>query len=123
VADLHKVIDTRAASYSRFADARPINASVRLHFHVVLKHGRAGLHNLVPLALVVFREPESVGAYDGPILKNDIVPEHAILPNHRVSVRKKFASDSRAAVNDSVRQQNTLIPNLHVLVDDDIRAD
>src|SRR5205807_7507416 len=100
VADLNEIIDFCATSDTRLADAGAIHACVRLHFNVVFENRWARLDDLVPLASVIFCESKTVGAHDGAVLQDDVVPQNAVLSHNRVSVREEIVSDASARIND-----------------------
>ena len=68
MADLHEVVDFRAAAYVRLADRRPINRALRLNFDVVFDYRDSRLAHLVPVPVRLAREAEAVAADDDSIL-------------------------------------------------------
>src|SRR6266481_984609 len=60
VSHLRQVVHFGVAPDTGNAQAGPVNAGVGLDLHVVFNGHRAGLGNLVPLAIVVFGKAESV---------------------------------------------------------------
>src|SRR5262245_17345874 len=74
----HQIIKRSAAANAGFADRGAIDASVRLHFHVVFKNRRSRLRHLVPGAVFLLGEAEPVSTDDGAVLENDSVANTAV---------------------------------------------
>ena len=62
MSNLHQVVDLRTARNARFADAGPIDTGISLDFNIVFNHGRAGLHDLVPMTFAILRKAETVAS-------------------------------------------------------------
>ena len=121
--DLNQIVDFRAASNAGFTHAGPINARVRLDFDFVFNHGRTGLHNFVPLARVVSCEAKSIRADYGAILQDDVISNHAVLAHHSMGVSEEVIANPSAGIDHNMRQQRAMIPDLNIMLDDDIGAD
>ena len=74
VADLHQVVNFRAATYARFADAGAVNAGIGLDLYVVLYYDRLWLRNLVPLPAIVFRKAEAIASTTTPFCRRTLCP-------------------------------------------------
>jgi hypothetical protein len=79
VAYVDQVVELCAASDAGFAYAGAVDAGVGLEFGIALYHDVAGLDDFVPVSGVCFivfimlGEAETVAAYDGAILQQNIV--------------------------------------------------
>src|SRR5579864_513217 len=120
VADLNQVVDLRAASDASLANAGAVNAGIRLNLHIVFDNRGAGLQDLVPVAVVVFSETESVSADYHTILQNDVVSDPAKLADDGIRVREKVVADLHSAINHDMGEQNRVASDLHSFIDDDV---
>src|SRR4051812_16704999 len=77
VTHLDEAVYLRAASDLGHSDRRAIDARVRLDLDVIPDHHVPGLHDLLPAALLVLREAESIRADDHAVLQHDIVADPA----------------------------------------------
>jgi len=68
-------------------------------------------------------ESEAVGANHYAILQQDVVAEAAVLANHRVSVREQVVANLCAAIDDDVREQDSVGTDFDLLSDHDVGAD
>src|SRR5215472_370525 len=122
----NQVIQLGAAPNARFANRGPVYASVGLHFHVVLKHHRAGLSHLVPGAVLLFGKAEAIATDDCAVLKNDAVADAAVLSPHGMRVSKEIVTDFRAAVDANEAMQDGVATDcrffVHIAIRPDMRA-
>src|ERR1700690_39689 len=121
--DLHQIIDLGAAPDPGFLHARPVDTRVGLDFDVILDDHRLGLHDLVPVGRVIFREAEAIGSDDRAILQQDTVAQAAPFTHYRMRMGEEIVADARVAIDHHVRQQYGIPANLDILFDDDVRAD
>src|SRR5437867_4529482 len=103
-----------------FADARAIDARIRLHLHVVLQHSRLRLWDLMPAPGIVLGEPKPVGANDGSVLQSNVVSQPAGLPNHSMGVSKKIVSDHSTWIDHHMRQEYGVLAEANVFIDYDV---
>src|SRR5271166_84826 len=122
VADLHQIVDLGAAGNAGFADAGAIDAGIGLDFYIVLDDDRHRLRDLVPVAEIIFSEPEAVGANDHAILQQHIISQAAVLADDGVSVGQEIVPDLYPRIKHHVRQQHGVVSNLDVFVDHDVRS-
>ncbi len=122
VADLHQIVDLRAAADVSFAHAGAVDAGVGLDLDVVFNHHRLGLRNLVPASSVVLGEAEAVGADDHAILQKHIISQAAALADDRMGVGKEVVTDLRPAIDDHMGQQHRILADLDVFADHHVRS-
>src|SRR4029077_4913848 len=91
--NLDQIVDFRALRNVGFPDAGPGPAGVGLHFDVIFEDRRSRLHDLVPVAGVIFGKSEAIGANGHAVLQNDMVAESAMLAHNCVGVSKKMVAD------------------------------
>ena len=118
--NLDQIVDFRSASNTGFADARAINAGIRLHFYFIFNHSWSGLHDFVPLSLVIFREAKSIGADHCAVLKNYVFSQDAVLANDSVGMSEEIVANPGARVNDDVGKQGAVVPDLHIMLHNNI---
>src|SRR5204862_2841436 len=82
-----------------------------------------GLHNLVIAAVFFLRVSEAVGADLGAVLQDDIVPNPAKLTHGDMRVSLEVVPDARPARDVDEWMNGAMLSNVHVVFDDDIRAD
>src|ERR1035437_1792998 len=123
VADLNQVVDLRAASNARFANAGAVDAGVGLDLDFAFDDYVAGLDDLVPVAGVVLGKAESVGAYYGAILQDDVVSQSAEFPDYSVGVRKEIIADGYSAIDHYVSEQDGIVSDDDIFVDHYVGAD
>jgi len=74
VAHVDEVVQLRALSNAGFAYAGSVDAGVGLDLDIALDYDVAGLHDFVPVSVIfIFGEAETVAAYDGAILQQNVV--------------------------------------------------
>src|SRR5262245_50572859 len=123
MADLHEIIDLRAAANARFADCCSIDGGVRADLDIVLQHDNPRLNNLVVTAVCLLRVAEAVRTDTGAVLQNDIVPNLAELTHRRVRVRFEVVTDSSAARDVHERVKRAVGSDYHVIFNDSEWAD
>jgi hypothetical protein len=123
MAYLHEVVDLRAATDSRFADARAVNAGVRLDFDVIFDNCRAGLDNFMPFSAVILGEAVAVRAYHDAILKDYVVSQPAILANDGVGMGEEVISNADIRIDDDMGQDGGVFADGTVFADHDVGAD
>jgi hypothetical protein len=102
VAYVDEVVDFCAASYAGLAYAGSVYAGVGLDLGVALDCDVAGLDDFVPAGGFVFRESETVAAYYGSILEQDVVPYVAEFSNYRVGVGEEIVAYGGSSIDDYV---------------------
>jgi len=81
---LDQVVDLRTAGNARFPYAGTVHAGIGLNFNVIFNDRRPGLHDLVPVAVLVFGEAEAVAANYDSVLEHNVVADAAELAHDRV---------------------------------------
>src|SRR5579864_9138679 len=104
-------------------DAGAVDAGISLDFHVIVDDDWHGLRNLVPVAEIIFGESETVRSNDHAILQQHVISETAALADHGVRVSQEVVADFHATIDDYVRQQYGVVPDLDVLAYHHIRSD
>ncbi len=123
VSNLDEVVDLRPASNSRFADAGAIDTGVGLNFHIIFEHRGAGLNNLVPFALAVFRKTEAVSADDYSVLKNHVVSQNTVLTHYGMGMGEEVVPDSSSRVDHDMGEERAVVSDFSALLDDYVRSD
>src|ERR1041385_2285417 len=123
MADLHQIVNFGAASDTCLSHAGPVNTGVRLNLDIVFDYGRARLHDFPPQAFVVFRKTEAIATDHNAILQDHIVSNPAKLAYYGMGVRHELIADPCSPVDDHMRQQYRVFPDLHVFLDDNIGTD
>src|SRR5271169_3385080 len=123
VADLHEIVNFRAAADLRLADRGTVNGGVSLDLDVVADDGGARLTHFVPMAVRFAREAEAVAADDDSVLQQDAVAKAAILANAGVGVGEEIVADARAAINRDETVEDRVAADLHVFVNKTVGAD
>src|SRR5262249_39528426 len=98
VADQNKVVEFGAAADARFPNRGTVDAGVGLNFHIVFEHGRARLRHLVPGAVFLFGEAQTVAADDDAVLQDYAVANAAVFANDCVGVGEEVIADSNTAI-------------------------
>ena len=75
--DDDKVVELGAVADAGFSNGGAVDAGVGLDLDVVFKNGGAGLLHLVPGAVFLFGEAETVAADDRPVLQDDAIANAA----------------------------------------------
>src|SRR5215470_5476689 len=75
MADLHQVIQLRAAAYSTFTSGCTIDSRSGANFDIIFQYDTTGLWNLQPVSLFIFRITESVAT------NHRVVIDHNSLTN------------------------------------------
>ncbi len=122
VGNVGKAVNLHAASDPCLAQAGAVNGGIGLDLNVILHNNFAGLQNLVPSALVVFCETETVGAYDNSVVEQNIVPDLAFLSDGNVRMSKEVVADPDVAINRHVGQQRAVVADHGARINRDIRA-
>ena len=123
VAYLNEIVDLGPGVDAGFADGGAVDAGIGLNFDGVLEDCGAGLEDLVPGAVGLAGEAESISADDGAVLKDDVVAELAVLADYSVGVGEEIISGSDVGVDDDVRQKDGVVAEGDVVGDDDVGAD
>ena len=77
----------------------------------------------MPASLGGFREAKAVRANHHAVLQQYVVADPAVLPHHCMRMRKKIYANFHTPINDDMRQQHCIVPNLNVFIDHHIRPD
>ncbi len=123
VADLHEVVDFRAAADARLADRGAVDGGVRLNFDIVADDGGTGLADFVPAPVGFAGESEAVTADDDAILQQDAMADAAIFADTGVGVGEKIVADARAAINRNEAVQDSVIANGDIFIHEAVGAD
>src|SRR5580658_5123823 len=122
MADDDKVVQLGAATNARFSDRGAVDARVRLDFDIVLKHGGAGLLHLVPGAVFLLGEAETVAADNGAVLQDDAVSDAAEFADHGMGVREEVIANACALVNGDEAVQNRVAADVGIFSDQAVRS-
>ena len=76
----------------------------------------------MPAAFVIFGEAEAVGAYDGSILKQNVVAQVTEFSYHRMSVGEEIVADGCSAIDNDVGQKDSIVSDDGIFVDYHIRT-
>ncbi len=120
MANLDQIIDFCSGRNIGFANAGTIHASVRLHFDVVAQDCRPGLHDLVPVAGIIFGEAKAVGANDHAVLQNDIVTNTAMFPHDSMSVGEEIVTDACPSIDHNMGEQNGIVADDGALINHNV---
>src|SRR4051794_9808508 len=112
MSNLRQVVDLYPIANVGLADTGAVDARIHLYLYVIPKNGRATLHNFVPMPVVVFGEAKPVSTDDRPILQNHVVAQPAEFSHYGMRVSKKPRPNLHSAINNHMRQQNRLCPDL-----------
>ena len=123
MANLHQIVNLRTAGNVSFADTGAVDAGVGLNLHVVLDDHGHRLRDFVPVAVIIFSEAKSIAANNHPILQQHIVSQATLLADDRVGMSREVVTDFHAAINNDVRQQHGVFPDLDIFADHDVRAE
>jgi hypothetical protein len=110
VAYVDEVIQFSASSYAGLAYAGSVDAGVGLEFGIALYDYVAGLDDFVPTVAVGFvvvfililGEAETVAAYNGAILQQNVVSQVAEFSYYGVGVREEIVAYGYSAIDDYV---------------------
>ena len=97
MADLHEVVDFRAAADARFTDSGTVNRGVGGNFDVIFEHDDSGLDDLVVRAIGAAREAVAIATDDGAVLEDDAVADAAKFAHHGVGMGAEIVADLVAA--------------------------
>src|SRR5436309_1363087 len=120
MADLHEVVDFRAAADARFTDSGTVNRGVGGNFDVIFEHDDSGLDNFVIAAIVFLRISKPVGSDFRAVLKSDVMADNAKLAYAGVRICFEVVSDHDPAANMNEGVNDTVRSDLDVVFDDDI---
>src|ERR1700678_2876347 len=121
--NLHEIIDLDPASNAGFAHAGPVDAGVGLNLDVIFNHHWSWLRDLVPMSVASLGEAKAIASNDNSILKQNIIPNPAILADHSMCMGKKIITNLYSAINDHMRQQYSVVANFHIFADHNIGTD
>jgi hypothetical protein len=123
VADVDEIVQFSAAPDAGLAYAGSVDASVGLEFGIALYDNVAGLDNLVPAVAVVFvvvfilGEAETVAAYDGAILQQNVVSQLAEFSYDGVRVGEEIVAYGYSAIDDHVGEEDGVVSDYYAFVD------
>ena len=128
VADLNQVVDLGPGTNAGLPNGSAIDAGIGLHFHIVLKHGWAGLGDLVPGEAFVFQvkmasKAKAVGTNDGAVLEEYVVAEVAVLTNDCVGVSEEAVADDHVWIENDMGKDDGIVADGDFIGDDGVGAD
>src|SRR5215472_12256920 len=99
VADLHEIVNLRAAANRCLSDSGAIDCAVRLNFDIVSNRRDSRLADFVPVAACLTREAEAVTADHDAILQQYAMANAAIFADAGVRMSEEMVSDARASID------------------------
>src|SRR5271156_3845084 len=103
MADLNQVIDLDSAPDARLSHPGAIEAGICLNLHIIYDHNWSRLRNLVPARVAGFGKAKAIRPDHDAILKQNVVADATILPNHRIRMGEEISSNCYSAINHHMR--------------------
>ena len=119
MADLHEVVDFRAAADTRFTDSGTVDRGIGCNFDVIFEHDDSGLDNFVIAAIVFLRISKPVGSDFCAVLKSDVIADNAELANADVRICLEVVADGSAAANVNEWMNYSVRSDSDVVFNDD----
>src|SRR5712691_6984287 len=119
----HEIVNFCAAPDAGFSDGRAIHARVRLNLDIVFDYDRAGLKDLVPAAVGLTGETETVSSDDDTVLQDDAVADSAEFAHHGVGMSEEIGADAYAAIKRDETVQHGVFTDVDVLIHETIGPD
>ena len=124
VADVHEVVDLRAAADAGFVERAAVDGRVSADFDVVFDHQAADLRGLfVASGLGIADVAEALTAEDGSSLHDDAVAESCARVDGDVRVEAAMASDYNVVADHRTGADGRFIADLDVFAENRARAD
>src|SRR5690606_24507240 len=118
---LDEVVDLRTASYSGFADGRPVDGGIRADLNVILDNDNAGLRYFKPLFFFGLGVAETVRTDRRIIVDNTVITDSTIFANGDARMKRRIFADLGAVVNCHVRKEMRAFSDAAVLADENVR--
>src|SRR6185436_9978899 len=122
VANVHHVVQLRAAADSRASQRGAIDAGLSAQFDLVFNYHRADLGKLV-MTLLIANIAETIGADHDSGMKNHAVSNGHVVVNHDVRMNHAIAADGDMVANAGPRVDLRAAADLCLVSDGNIGSD